>query len=141
AFQLGGHSSWPLRAQRGRAAAGHFGVDEDGAEEAGCRVPLVRADRGARVPASPRLRALRARRDVPYRGLLQARVELVERDLLRGRLSAPRAKTGAEAVKSPLARGALQPQEGPGSGLHFATALVEPRLARGMTRPSSHPQR
>ena len=108
---------------------------------------------------SPRLRAVRARRDVPHRGLLQARVEPCQR---AARERAPRWRrkrltreirrcrgvAGARALRparrvhfatmpSSTPRGALQPglpcraRLGVGIRRPFATALVEPRLSGG----------
>ena len=77
-------AAWALRAGRGYPDRAHLGVDAHGATETGRGVQIVSAHADPRVPASPRLRALQAPGDVPYRGVLQARVEPEQR-VVRGR--------------------------------------------------------
>ena len=78
--------------------------------------------------------------DLPHRGLLQARVEPRQRAVRGRRDRRPRRPRGMR-VESRPPRGALQPaapRTGQARGFPFATALVEPRPARGMTRPLRH---
>ena len=95
----------------------------------------------------PRLRALRAAGDLPHRGLLQARVEPRQRAAGAGsrrrsgvkraswprrRLRYNRAALPEERCNRPAPRRAARLGVSP-----FATALVEPCTARGVTRAHS----